>query len=407
MQTFRYLALDAQGKQIRDLVQADSERQARQILRDQGLFPRQLQAAAADTASGEKSDHKGRVLKIKHGERVELTRQLATLIAAALPLREALQTLAGQVTQTSSRTLLLQLQGRIQEGYSLADSLRRSGAGFSPMYCALVEAGERSGRLGQVLERLADYQEQVQRQRHKAQTSLIYPGVLLLVSLAVVVGLMTFVVPKLTEQLLDSGQALPLITRILIGFSDALVTLGPFVLLGLLVAGVWISLLLRLDVWKVRLHRRLLRLPRLGRLFILLDSARLSRALAILVNSGVPLLEALRVSVDTLGNRVLQSALRECAEEVRAGQTLHRALAQSGYFPSLMVNMIASGEASGRLDEMLERVASDQERSFGQRVDTTLALFEPLMVLFMGGVVLFIVLAILLPIMQLNQALNF
>ncbi|SEG84057.1 MULTISPECIES: type II secretion system inner membrane protein GspF [Marinobacterium] len=409
MQTFKYQALDASGKTVRDLIQADSERQARQLLRDRGLFPRQL-ASTTSSASGEvgeKKSTRGSRRRLNHAERVELTRQLATLVGAALPLAESLQLLAEQSTQPRLRAVLLQLLASVQEGHSLADSLRQSGGQFNAMYCALVAAGERSGRLGLVLERLADYQEQVQKQRHKAMTALIYPAALLFVSLAVVVGLMSFVVPKLTEQFIDSGQALPLLTRILIVLSDAVLTFGPLALVLLALGVVVAVILLRKPAWALRRDRALLRLPRLGGLLVLLDSARLSRSLAILVSSGVPLLDALRVSVDTLGNRVLQAALRDSCQDLRGGTSLYRALGQSGHFPPLLVNMVASGEASGRLDEMLDRVASHQERSFGQRVDTTLALFEPVMILCMGSLVLFIVLAILLPIMQLNQALNF
>lgn len=409
MQTFKYQALDASGKTVRDLIQADSERQARQLLRDRGLFPRQLASttSSASGEAGEKKGARGSRRRLNHAERVELTRQLATLVGAALPLAESLQLLAEQSTQPRLRAVLLQLLASVQEGHSLADSLRQSGGQFNAMYCALVAAGERSGRLGLVLERLADYQEQVQKQRHKAMTALIYPAALLFVSLAVVVGLMSFVVPKLTEQFIDSGQALPLLTRILIVLSDAVLTFGPLALV-LLALSVFVAvILLRKPAWALRRDRALLRLPRLGGLLVLLDSARLSRSLAILVSSGVPLLDALRVSVDTLGNRVLQAALRDSCQDLRGGTSLYRALGQSGHFPPLLVNMVASGEASGRLDEMLDRVASHQERSFGQRVDTTLALFEPVMILCMGSLVLFIVLAILLPIMQLNQALNF
>ncbi len=403
MATFRYLALTAAGERKRSVIQADSELRARQLLRDQGLFPRELKAVAEAGESRWRRRRGG----VSQAQICDLTRQLATLVAAAIPLADALHTLAQQSEVEAVRGLLLELLGQVREGYTLADSLRRFPASFTPMYCALVEAGERSGRLGAVLERLADYQEQVQKQRHKAMTALIYPAVLLLVSLGVVIGLMSFVVPKLTEQFLQSGQALPLITRVLIAISDGLVRFGPLLLL-LLGAGVlWGQWLLRRPHWAFRRDALLLRLPKVGALIQLLNSARLARSLAILVNSGVPLLEALQVACATLGNRVIRQAVEQVIDEVRSGLPLHKALAASGHFPPMLLNMVASGEASGTLDQMLERVANDQERSFGQRVDVTLALFEPLMILLMGAIVLFIVLAILLPIMQLNQALDF
>lgn len=403
MPTFRYVALTASGKRQRNVIQADSELRARQLLRDQGLFPRELAVAAESRPTGRPWRRKG----LDHAQLSDLTRQLATLVAAAIPLAEALRTLEQQAESEAVRTLLLDLNNQVREGYSLADSLRRFPATFSAMYCALVDAGERSGRLGTVLERLADYQEQVQKQRHKAMTALIYPTVLMLVSVGVVVALMAFVVPKLTEQFLQSGHALPLITRMLIAISDGVVAYGPYLLALLIPLLVLAQLLLRRPHWAHKRDSALLRLPKLGGLIRVLECSRLARSLAILVNSGVPLLEALEVGCATLGNRVIRRSVETVIEEVRTGKPLHRSLSATGHFPPMMLNMVASGEASGTLDQMLERVADNQERSFGQRVDITLALFEPVMILAMGGIVLFIVLAILLPIMQLNQALDF
>jgi general secretion pathway protein F len=260
--------------------------------------------------------------------------------------------------------------------------------------------------LAPVLERLAEHLEQVQKQRHKARTALIYPAVLILVSLAVVIGLMTFVVPKLTEQFSHTGQSLPLITRVLIGASEGLVMLGPWLLgLGLLLA-LGARVLLRQAVWRLRRDSLALRLPRIGVLLSVLESARVSRSLAILLGSGVPLLESLEVATATVGNRQIHQALEAVREQVEGGVTLYRALSASGHFPPMLLNMVASGEASGTLPDMLERVADNQERGFARQVDLLLALFEPLMILLMGAVVLFIVLAVLLPIMQLNQGLS-
>lgn len=399
MPSFRYLALDPQGRRRRDLIQADSERHARQLLREQGLFARELTAQTATTRrpSGQ---------RLSHAQLCELTRQLATLLGAGIPLSEALVTLERQL-EPRSRRVLASLGAAVAEGHGLAESLQRQGAPFDTLYCALVEAGERSGRLAAVLERLADYLEQVQRQRHKARTALIYPGVLMSVSLIVVIGLMTFVVPRLTEQFEHAGRSLPLVTQILIGLSDALVVAGPWLLGLLLLAGGGLSLLLREARWRYRRDHLLLRLPRIGTLFAVLDSARLSRSLAILCGSGVPLLEALQVGSATVGNLCIREALQRAREQVKAGISLHRALAGGGHFPPMLLNMVASGEASGTLAEMLERVADNQERGFARQVDMALALFEPAMILMMGAIVMFIVLAVLLPIMQLNQGLNF
>ncbi|MGM3425926.1 type II secretion system inner membrane protein GspF [Pseudomonas benzopyrenica] len=400
MPAYRYLALDGDGRRQRDVIQAESERHARQLLRERGLFPREVQA------TGPARGTRNRAGRLDANSRTDFTRQLATLVGAAIPLAEALQMLERQSRQAALKALLLDLLGQVREGYTLADSLGRHPGTFDPLYLTLVAAGERAGRLGPVLERLADYLERVQRQRHKARTALIYPLALALVSVAVVAGLMTFVVPKLTEQFIHSGLQLPWITRALVAVSDGLLVFGPWLLGLVLLVGLGVQRLLRQVEWRRRWHRQLLRLPRLGELLRTLDSARLTRSLAILVGSGIPVLEGLQVSRATLGNQVLRDALEAAIEQVTAGTGLGRALDRSGVFPPLLVNMVASGEASGTLDAMLERVADAQERDFNQQVDLALALFEPVLILVLGGVVLAIVLAILLPIMQLNQALN-
>ncbi|GGK07206.1 type II secretion system inner membrane protein GspF [Pseudomonas matsuisoli] len=399
MPTYRYLALNPEGRRIRDVIQAESERHARQLLRDKGLFPRDLRAAneARSTAG------RGR---LDANQLTDFTRQLATLVGAAIPLADALQMLERQASQAKVRALLLDLVAQVREGYALADSLKRHPRSFDELYRTLVAAGEKAGRLGPVLERLADYLERVQRQRHKARTALIYPMALMVVSVAVVAGLMTFVVPKLTEQFTQGGMQLPLITRVLIVISDGLVTLGPILIALFAAGGFAVSRLLRQRRWRLRWDGALLRVTRIGELVRVLNSARLARSMAILVNSGIPVLEALNVSRATVGNQVMLDALTGAIEKVKAGIGLGRALDQSAVFPPMLVNMVASGESSGTLDHMLERVADSQERDFNQQVDTALALFEPAMILILGGIVLCIVLAILLPIMQLNQSLN-
>ncbi|MBF8743837.1 type II secretion system inner membrane protein GspF [Pseudomonas guariconensis] len=399
MPTYRYQAVDMAGRTHKASVQADTERHARQLLREQGLFARQLQRQDPGEAQPRRQ-------RLSRPQLCELTRQLATLTGAGIPLVDALATLERQLRQPALHAVLVAVRGSLAEGLGLARSLARQGAPFTGLYCALVEAGERSGRLAQVLARLADHLEQVQRQQHKARTALIYPSVLMGVSLAVVIGLMTFVVPKLTEQFAHSGQSLPLVTSLLIGLSQGLVTAGPW-LLGLAILSTLLcSWLLRKAHWRLRRDDLLLRLPRIGALLQVLESARLARSLAILCGSGVALLEALQVATESVGNRRIRQAMEQVRTQVEGGTSLHRALDASGQFPPLLVNMVGSGEASGTLADMLERVADDQERGFARQVDTAMALFEPLMILVMGGVVLFIVLAVLLPIMQLNQGLQ-
>ncbi|WP_106477884.1 type II secretion system inner membrane protein GspF [Phytohalomonas tamaricis] len=401
MPTYRYLALTAEGTRRRDVLQADSERQARQLLRDQGLFPRQLVPVRDKT---KKVSRRGR---IDNETLALLTRQLATLVDAGIPIGDALDALSRQAQKERPRAMLLDIVARVREGYSLADSLGTHPATFDTLYRSLVAAGERAGRLAQVLEQLADHLERVQQQRQKARTALVYPLVLVAVSIAVVIGLMIYVVPRLAEQFERSDMALPWLTRTLIAFSEFIQLTGP----GILIAGVLgvlvLKRLLRRRVVRHRWHALLLRLPRLGELIVLLDTARLTRTLAILTRSGIPLLDALKVSRDTLGNLLMRDAVDLLVERIAAGVSLNRAMNESGRFPPTMLHMIASGESSGTLDRMLERVANTQETTFNRRVDMALALFEPVMILTMGGVVLTIVLAILLPIMRLNGAMQY
>lgn len=397
MPTYRYLALDLDGRRRRDVIQAENERHARELLSDRGLFARRL-----EEIRGARQRRRGQSLD---AERLTLlTRQLATLIDAGIPIGQALEALASQADREAARALLLSLVNRVREGYSLADSLKAHPASFDRLYVALVAAGERAGQLPQVLERLADHLERSQRQRQKAKGALVYPLVLVLVSVGVVSGLMTYVVPRLAAQFERSDMTLPWLTRGLIALADAMQSLGPWLLATLLLLGLAAARSLRRPAIRLKVDRRLLTLPRLGELLLLLDSARLTRTLAILTLSGIPLVDALRVSRDTLANACLRHHLGEVEEAVTSGVSLHRALADTERFSPTLLHMVASGESSGRLGEMLERVAATQESAFSRRVDMALALFEPLIILAMGGVVLTIVLAILLPIMSLNSA---
>ncbi|WP_417330815.1 type II secretion system inner membrane protein GspF [Halomonas cupida] len=397
MPTYRYLALSGDGRRHQDVIQAESEGHARQLLSDQGLFARRLEAVN----SGHSRSRRGRL----DNERLTLlSRQLATLVDAGIPLGDALDALTQQADRANARALLLDIGDRVREGYSLAESLAAHPRIFDDLYVALVAAGERAGQLGRVLERLADHLERSQRQRHKARTALIYPLVLVLVSSAVVIGLMTYVVPRLAEQFQRSDLTLPWLTRTLIQLTDLLTQGGPWLVLGGALVVLTVVRALRQPRWRRRADRLILRLPRIGELVQLLDTARLTRTLAILTHSGIALLESLKVSRDTLGNQLMREAVEQISESVTAGVSLRVAMMETQRFSPSLLHMIGSGESSGRLADMLERVAETQESTFNRRVDTALALFEPLIILTMGAVVLTIVLAILLPIMRLNGA---
>ncbi|WP_114417811.1 type II secretion system inner membrane protein GspF [Marinospirillum perlucidum] len=404
MDSFRYQALDRQGKTQKGVLEADSERHARQLLRDRGLFPRKVEISHGKAERT--SPTRSAAGHLSHDQKTLFTRQLATLVAAGLPLENALETLSKQAETDKQRSLLLGLRTRVREGHSLADSLKAWPQTFQSLYIALVAAGEKAGRLDQVLQRLADYLETTQKQRQKAGMALVYPVLLTLVSLGIVIALMTFVVPRIVSQFDHAGQTLPAITRALIWISDTLRDWG--LLLACLLVGGFLLVRFLLSKPRLRLawHRRQLSLPLVGKLGRALNTARLARTVAILTGSGIPLLEALKVARQTLGNLYMQQKVEGIIDQVREGVSLHRALEASEEFPPMMVYMVASGEASGELDQMLTRVADLQDGEFQQKVDVSLALFEPLMILFMGGVVLTIVLAILLPIMQLNDVLN-
>lgn len=399
MPTYRYRALDYDGRRKKDVLQADSERQARQILRDRGLFPRHLEVARDP---GTRAGKRGR---LDPSSLTLLTRQLATLIEAGIPISDALDALTRQAEPRRERPLLLSVSNRVNEGHSLADSMRPH-ASFDLLYCSLVAAGERAGRLPLVLERLADYLERVQAQRQKARTALIYPLVLAGVSVAVVIGLMSYVVPQLAAQFERSNVTLPWLTRFMISLSDGVVTFGPW-LAGALLLSLPLALrVMRRPALRGRRDALLLRLPRIGELIQLLDTGRLTRTLAILTRSGIGLLDALGVSRDTLTNQHMREAVDLLSQRIESGISLHRAMEETQRFSPSLIHMVASGESSGTLDAMLERIANSQENTFNRRVDMALALLEPLMILLMGGVVLVIVLSILLPIMRLNNTMG-
>lgn len=402
MAAFEYLALDRKGRQQKGVLEADSARQVRQVLRERQLAPLEVKATRTREQAAD-GGHFSFVRGLSARDLALLTRQLATLIQAALPVEEALRAAAAQASAPRIQSMLLAVRARVLEGHGLANSLKEFPAAFPELYRATVAAGEHAGHLGPVLEQLADYTEQRQQSRQKIQLALLYPLILMCVSLLIVGFLLGYVVPDVVRVFIDSGQTLPALTRGLIGLSDWVKSWGWLLLLLIGLGVLVLRRALRDEAVKLRWHALLLSLPLVGRLIRATDCARFASTLAILTRSGVPLVEALAIGAEVVANRVIRGQVVVAAQKVREGGSLTRALEASGQFPPMMLHMIASGERSGELDQMLERTARNQENDLGAQVALLVGLFEPFMLVFMGAVVLVIVLAILLPILSLNQ----
>jgi len=402
---YRYRALNAEGKLVRGVLEADSERALRSQLRARSLRPVDVGAPGrAQTARGPRLQLFP--TRVSGSDLALLTRQLATLVQSNLPLADCLQAAAEQTRRPRIKALLLQVRSRVTEGHTLAHALGEFPQVFNDMYRAMVAAGEHAGFLGPVLEQLADYAEQRQHTSQKLRMAMIYPFILLGVAVAVIVALMVFVVPELVGIFAHSNRELPLLTKLLIATSDFFRDWLLWLLAGLVLAAFAARALLRSPARRRRWHALLLRLPGVAGVLVAVDTARFASTLSILMASGVPLLESLRIAGAVLVNLVLREESAQVALQVQEGGSLSRALGNSGHFPPMMVHMVASGEASGSLEKMLERSALNQERELEMTLGTVMGLFEPLMVVVMGGMVLLIVLAILLPIFDLNTMVN-
>ncbi len=400
MAGFRYEALAATGRTQKGVLEADSPRQARSWLREQGLTPVEIEPIQA--ASDQTSKRVGWRNPLSGGNLSIATRQLATLLGAGLTVEQTLNALIEQAENEPQRQLFASVRSDVLAGQSLARSLGNQSRVFPELYRTLVDAGERSGKLPEVLLRLADYTEDRDALRGKVALAFIYPGLITAVAIIIVGGLLAYVVPQVVQVFQNTNQVLPVLTRIMIFLSDTL--RGYWYVLLTIVIGATLGAYFALQVPSIhtRWQRFLLRLPLIGPLNRGLNTARLSSTLAILVGSKVPLLSALRAGAGVLTNMPMREALDLAAQRVQEGSSLSRALAVSKLFPSLMVHMIASGEASGRLAEMLDRTSLQQTRELERRVGAMVALLEPVLILVMGGVVLVIVMAILLPIFELN-----
>ncbi|MGD8526424.1 MAG: type II secretion system inner membrane protein GspF [Thioalkalispiraceae bacterium] len=401
MGAFEYAALDAQGKEKKGVLEGDSVRQVRSLLREQNLIPLKVDEVQ------QKETRRGQGISLRRSisatDLALITRQLATLSRSGLPLDEATATVARQSEKTRLQKLMLGVRSRVVEGHSLADGLATYPHVFPELYRATVAAGEQSGHLDAVLERLADYTENRQQLQQRIQLALFYPIILTVLAIVVVSALLAYVVPEVVKVFENTGQELPGLTQALIASSDFLRSYGVLVVIVLAAAFAGFLALLKQAHFKEQWHRFLLRLPVAGKLIRGTQTARFSRTLSILAASGVSLLDALRIAAQVMGNLPMRHAVEATIERVREGAGLARSLEQTGYFPPMFVNLVASGESSGDLEEMLERAATNQERELETTIAMLMGLMEPVLILTMGAVVLLIVLAILLPIFDLNQ----
>ena len=419
MAAFRYLVADATGKESSGVLEADSARAARQLLRGRNLIPLSVEPVLSESQRAAGALAGGR--RLSQTELAVITRQLASLLGAQLPVADALTVMVEQSEKQSARELMASIRTDVLAGTSLSRALERHPRQFPDLYRALIAAGEESGKLGTVLASLADYIEERARLSQKITLAFVYPAVVTLVAVAVVIGLLTYVVPQVVQVFANTKQALPLLTRALIALSDFARNWGWLVALLALAAAFGVQRLLKVDAIKLRWHQRILTLPVVGVLSRSLNTARFASTLAILAGSGVPMLRAMQAAGETVTNVAMRLRVLEATQRVREGFSLARALRVDGsgsgsgegngktggrglrLFPPVLIHLIASGEATGQLPEMLRRAADIHSREAERRALFFTSLLEPALILAMGLIVLLIVLAILLPIIEINQ----
>ncbi|QFU24931.1 type II secretion system inner membrane protein GspF [Shewanella eurypsychrophilus] len=403
MPAFEYKALNKQGKQQKGVIEADTARHARGQLREQRLMPLEINPVVEKESKAKAKGASFFQRGISVAELALITRQIATLVAAGLPVEEALKAVGQQCEKDRLASMVMAVRSRVVEGYSLADSMAEFPHIFDDLYRAMVASGEKSGHLEVVLNRLADYTERRQQLKSKMTQAMIYPVVLTVVAISVIAILLAAVVPQVVGQFEHMGQELPWTTQLLIASSDFVRDFG-IIVLGVIV-GVFflIRRLLVKPAYRMMYDTMLLKLPVIGRVSKGLNTARFARTLSILTASAVPLLDAMRIASEVLINVRVKAAVEEATARVREGTSLGAALTNTKLFPPMMLYMIASGEKSGQLEQMLERAADNQDRDFESNVTIALGVFEPMLVVSMAAVVLFIVLAILQPILELNN----
>ena len=408
MAAYEFTALDASGREQRGVLEGDSPRQIRQLLREKQWLPLQVMPVSGERRNGGAAPSGAQRWSfswraaIKAADVALLTRQLATLVRAAVPLEESLRAVAEQSERPAVQKVLAAVRSRVIEGHTLAHALGEFPKVFPEIYRATVAAGEQSGRLDTVLERLADYTENSDQLRQRVLGAMLYPIVLTVMCVVIIAGLLTYVVPKVVEVFESGRNALPWMTRALLAASDFLATFGPWILAALALAAVVFARWVRAPAARRKVDALLLRLPLVGRLVRGFNTARFTRTFSILTGSAVPVLEALRIAGAVIGNLPMRDAVERAAERVREGAPIGRSLAVGALFPPMTVHLISSGEASGKLEEMLERAASNQERELDGLLTALVGLLGPMLIVAMGVFVTAIVFAMLMPIFEMN-----
>jgi len=401
MGAFEFVALDKAGKESKGVLEGDTAKQVRQVLRERNLLPVNVSEVAKKESKRQSSFSMRRGLS--PSELALLTRQLATLSAAGLPLEEALLAVGQQNEDPRTQSILLGVRSKVMEGHTLADGLADFPQAFPELYRATVSAGEQSGHLDAVLDRLADFTESRQMLQQQVKNALIYPIALVVTAVSIISFMLAYVVPKVVSIFENFGQELPILTRIMIASSDFIRSYWFLLIAGTIVIVWGIRRLLQKEGPRRKYHRMLLRLPIVGTVTQGINTARFTQTLSILAGSSVPILEALRIAAQVVVNIPMREAVEEASLRIREGAMISKSLAASKLFPPMTTHLIASGEASGRLEEMLVRAAQVQEREVDGLISTMLGIMQPLLVIFMAGVVLLIVLAILLPIFEINN----
>lgn len=396
MSAYQYLALNKKGHSVKGVIEADSERYARQLLREQNLIPTEIHAL-------NKKLKVGKSASIHSTDLALFTRQLATLLTAGIPLEESLRGVAEQTEKDKVRELIIGVRAKILEGYGLAQAMSQYSSAFPELYRATVNSGEQTGHLDQVLEKLADYTEKQQQVKQKIQQALIYPAIMMIVSIGIVCFLLSFVVPRIIEVFTNSGQDLPEMTKILIGSSVFIKSYGIYFMALLVFLGFLFKKSLTNERVKGSWHQLLLKVPIVGYLIRTTNVARYIHTFSILFSSGVSVLETMRVGSSLISNVVMRATFDNATIRVKEGAPISESLKETSYLSPMATHLISSGEKSGQLSEMMTRAAGHLDAEVARIIDTSLTLLEPLVILFMGAMVLFIVLATLLPIFSMEQ----